>query len=138
MSLPRVPIETTFKKVREFLFAKTSGKQTPWEHTSLVGEFYFNPDTIYDGAAYSLEAYSDNRFRFSTDSKIKGIVDGGNFFYRNGFAALRAHKNDFIALFDLIISICNVNHQLIHTDTADDRPGLTANQTRPLLDNALG
>ena len=25
---------------------------------------------------YSLEAYSDNRFRFSTDSKIKGIVDG--------------------------------------------------------------
>ena len=54
MSLPRVPIETTFKKVREFLFAKTSGKQIPWEHTSLVGEFYFNPDTIYDGAAYSL------------------------------------------------------------------------------------
>lgn len=76
MSLPRVPIETTFKKVREFLFAKTSGTQIPWEHTSLVGEFYFNPDTIYDGAAYSLEAYSDNRFRFSTDSKIKGIVDG--------------------------------------------------------------
>ena len=76
MSLPRMPIETTFKKVREFLFAKTSGKQIPWEHTSLVGEFYFNPDTIYDGAAYSLEAYSDNRFRFSTDSKIKGIVDG--------------------------------------------------------------
>ena len=48
MSLPRVPIETTFKKVREFLFAKTSGKQIPWEHTSFVGEFYFNPDTIYD------------------------------------------------------------------------------------------
>lgn len=74
--MPRVPIETTFKKVREFLFAKTSGTQIPWEHTSLVGEFYFNPDTIYDGAAYSIEAYSDNRFRFSTDSKMKGIVDG--------------------------------------------------------------
>ena len=55
MSLPRVPIETTFKKVREFLFAKTSGTQIPWEHTSLVGEFYFNPDTIYDGAAYSMK-----------------------------------------------------------------------------------
>ena len=55
MSLPRVPIETTFKKVREFLFAKTSGKQIPWEHTSFVGEFYFNPDTIYDGVAYSMK-----------------------------------------------------------------------------------
>ena len=54
-SLPRVPIETTFKKVREFLFAKTSGKQIPWEHTSFVGEFYFNPDTIYDGVAYSMK-----------------------------------------------------------------------------------
>ena len=32
--------------------------------------------SCYDGTAYSLEAYSDNRFRFSTDSKIKGIVDG--------------------------------------------------------------
>lgn len=76
ISLPRVPIETTFKKVREFLFAKTSGTQIPWEHTSLVGEFYFNPDTIYDGATYSLDAYEDNRFRFNTDSKIKGIVEG--------------------------------------------------------------
>ena len=34
------------------------------------------PVSCYDGTAYSLEAYSDNRFRFSTDSKIKGIVDG--------------------------------------------------------------
>lgn len=64
MSLSRVPIETTFKKVREFLFAKTSGMQIPWEHTSLVGEFYFNPDTIYDGVIYSVEAYEDSRFRF--------------------------------------------------------------------------
>ena len=31
---------------------------------------------LVEEARYSLEAYSDNRFRFSTDSKIKGIVDG--------------------------------------------------------------
>lgn len=35
-----------------------------------------SPVSCYDGTAYSLETYSDNRFRFSTDSKIKGIVDG--------------------------------------------------------------
>ena len=32
------------------------------------GEFYFNPDTIYDGATYSLEAYGDKRFRFNTST----------------------------------------------------------------------
>mgnify|MGYP007021945445 CR=1 FL=1 len=73
MSVPRVPIETTFKKVREFLFAKTSGTQIPWEHTSLVGEFYFNLDTIYDGAAYSSHRslIRDIRIRFLNRYKTK-------------------------------------------------------------------
>lgn len=75
IDLPRIPIETTFKKVREFLYAKTGGTQVPWEHTSLVGEFYFNPDTIYDGVSYIREAYEDRKFRFSTDSIIKEIVE---------------------------------------------------------------
>lgn len=76
MDLPRIPIETTFKKVREYLYAKTGGEQVPWEHTSLVGEFYFNPDTIYDGVPYIQEAYEDRKFRFNMDSVIKEIVEG--------------------------------------------------------------
>lgn len=40
LSLPRVPIEKTFKKVREFLYASTDGTQISWEHSSLVGDFY--------------------------------------------------------------------------------------------------
>lgn len=76
IALPRVPVETVFKKVRETLVAATGGTQIPWEHTSLIGEFYLNPDTIYDGVSYSLEAKADNRFHFSVGSALKQIVDG--------------------------------------------------------------
>lgn len=76
MSLPRVPVETVFKKVREMLVGSTGGTQIPWEHTSLIGEFYLNPDTIYDGVSYSLEAKADFRFRFLPGSEVKPIVEG--------------------------------------------------------------
>ena len=76
MALPRVPVETVFKKVREALVSETGGTQIPWEHTSLIGEFYFNPDTIYDGVTYSTEAKTDGVFRFSPNSEIKSVVDG--------------------------------------------------------------
>lgn len=75
IGLPRVPIETVFKKVRECLTAETGGTQVPWEHTSLIGDFYLNPDTIYDGVVYCGEALADSRYKFFNDIIIKGIVD---------------------------------------------------------------
>ena len=76
IALPRVPVETVFKKVREYLAATTGGTQISWEHTSLIGEVYLNPDTIYDGVTYCWEAKADSRFHFNVNSEIKGIVDG--------------------------------------------------------------
>ena len=76
IELPRVEIETVFKRVRESLSADSGGTQVPWEHTSLIGAFYFNPNTIYDGTSYSQEALEDKWFRFIPGSKIKLIVDG--------------------------------------------------------------
>ena len=76
ISLPRVPVETVFKKVREALVARTGGAQIPWEHTSLIGEFYLNSDTIYDGISYSLEAKADSRFHFASGGDVKVIVEG--------------------------------------------------------------
>jgi formylglycine-generating enzyme required for sulfatase activity len=38
------PVELFFKSVRKSVDEITSGKQTPWESTSLLGEFYFNPE----------------------------------------------------------------------------------------------
>ncbi|MEQ1773704.1 MAG: caspase family protein [Burkholderiales bacterium] len=42
MSLPGLKIEDVFKNVRASVRQESSGKQTPWENTSLEGEFYFN------------------------------------------------------------------------------------------------
>ncbi len=36
-------IEETFKVVRRAVLAATGGRQTPWESSSLVGDFYFTP-----------------------------------------------------------------------------------------------
>jgi len=37
-----VPIEDFFKRVRTTVYTHSSGKQTSWEHTSLIGNFCFN------------------------------------------------------------------------------------------------
>lgn len=74
MDLPRKPIEIVFKKVRTDLASRTKGHQVPWEHTSLIGEFYLNPDTIYDGGAYSEDALADSRFIFQRGGLVGKIV----------------------------------------------------------------
>ncbi len=41
MQMPNIPIELMFKEVRKAVREETKGKQTPWENTSLSGDFYF-------------------------------------------------------------------------------------------------
>jgi Flp pilus assembly protein TadD len=41
MRVPGLPVEEVFKRVRVAVRAKTQGKQTPWEESSLTGDFYF-------------------------------------------------------------------------------------------------
>ena len=38
----RLSVEELFKKVRKTVYNITEGKQTTWEHTSLIGDYYFN------------------------------------------------------------------------------------------------
>lgn len=42
ISTPNVKIEDMFKAVREEVIDKSEGVQTPWESTSLKGDFFFN------------------------------------------------------------------------------------------------
>lgn len=37
------PVEDVFRRARRKVLELTDGKQTPWEHSSLTGEFYFKP-----------------------------------------------------------------------------------------------
>ena len=46
-----ISVEELFKKVRKTVYNLTEGEQTPWEHTSLIGDFYFNTGQLI----YSLE-----------------------------------------------------------------------------------
>tara|TARA_R110002049_G_scaffold10127_3_gene50407 strand:- start:114053 stop:115555 length:1503 start_codon:yes stop_codon:yes gene_type:complete len=39
--VPGVPIEQAFKKVRVTVIAETKGQQTPWDTSSLTGDFFF-------------------------------------------------------------------------------------------------
>lgn len=41
MSVPNTPIEAVFKNVRIEVLEKTNGAQTPWDSSSLTGDFYF-------------------------------------------------------------------------------------------------
>lgn len=55
MMTPGLPIEEVFKNVRQDLARQTSGKQIPWELSSLEGKFYFNifSDNGHDPASES-------------------------------------------------------------------------------------
>ncbi len=41
MQVPNLPIEQVFKQVRRAVQQETRNQQTPWENTSLSGDFYF-------------------------------------------------------------------------------------------------
>jgi hypothetical protein len=45
ITIPGMPIEQVFKKVRNSLDKVTGGKQVPWYISSLGGDFYFNTDS---------------------------------------------------------------------------------------------
>lgn len=41
LSSERITVEDLFKSVRKTVYALSGGRQTTWEHTSLIGDFYF-------------------------------------------------------------------------------------------------
>ena len=70
-----LPVEMVFKRTRNSLNASTAGKQVSWEHTSLMGEFYFNPSTSVGSiAAYSPSAVADSRFVPRTASAVSKSI----------------------------------------------------------------
>ena len=46
MAVPTLPVEVMFRRVREGVMAETAKRQVPWESSSLVGDFYFNPGGV--------------------------------------------------------------------------------------------
>lgn len=74
IDIPRMPIEKLFKRVREQLSGELNGVQIPWEHTSLMGDFYFNEDNLESGFSYLQSALADSSYFFEEETLIKNIV----------------------------------------------------------------
>jgi hypothetical protein len=50
IATPGLSIEQVFKSVRQKVMAETGNRQTPWEESSLTGDFYFSEKTQAAGA----------------------------------------------------------------------------------------
>lgn len=75
ISTARKPVESIFKNVRQELVSKYNGQQVPWEHTSLVGDFYINPDNIYNNFHYQEFAYMDSLYDSSKNELIDLVIE---------------------------------------------------------------
>ncbi len=72
-----VSVEELFKKVRRTVSNLTGGTQTPWEHTSLIGDFWFNTGQLVHSTniPYSEEVVKDVNFNVNEENIRKLIGD---------------------------------------------------------------
>ena len=71
-----ITIEEFFKRVRNSVYAFSNGKQTTWEHTSLIGTFYFNNGVYFTNTInkkYADYAIKDSDYIHS-GSEISNII----------------------------------------------------------------
>lgn len=70
-----IPIEDFFKRVRTSVFTLSKGKQTSWEHTSLIGNFCFNSGQLIHSTdlPYKNEHIADENF-ISSGSDVDEII----------------------------------------------------------------
>lgn len=59
-------VEDLFKKVRKSIYNLTKGTQTSWEHTSLIGDFYFNTGQLVHSVdiPYDENVVKDKNYQF--------------------------------------------------------------------------
>lgn len=70
-------VEELFKKVRKTLYNLSGGTQTSWEHTSLVGDFYFNTGQLVFSVSipYDESVVKDRTYISKGDDVDKIILD---------------------------------------------------------------
>jgi hypothetical protein len=70
-----IPIEEFFKRVRTSVYTLSNGKQTSWEHTSLIGDFCFNSGQLIHSIdlPYKEEHIADENFQ-SSGNEIDEII----------------------------------------------------------------
>lgn len=71
-------IEDLFKRVRNTLSSSTRSRQISWEHTSLMGDFFFNNSFASDElvAEYSEDALADASYKPLSSDQTREIIAG--------------------------------------------------------------
>ena len=71
-----ITIEECFKRVRTTVYAMTKGKQLSWEHTSLIGDFYFNEGKVNysDDVPYRDDVVCDGKW-ISSGTKAEAEIE---------------------------------------------------------------
>jgi hypothetical protein len=72
MREPGLLVESAFKQARNLVRAKTKGSQTPWEVSSLVGDFYFSGSA---GSAPSLRSAAVSRLMNTLEKSNVEVID---------------------------------------------------------------
>lgn len=115
---PDIPIEALFKQVRISVVTLSRELQTPWEHTSLVGNFYFSSGGLVHASAlpYDRVAVTDEVFE-SDGSEIQQIIEdlnGTDFRYQNSasdkISGFAYDPNDISMLFLLGRKLLSAAH----------------------------
>jgi hypothetical protein len=78
VSTPDITIEDLFKRVRNTLSSSTRGRQISWEHTSLMGDFYFNYSFVTGElvAEYGENSIADADYQPRSGDKAREIIGG--------------------------------------------------------------
>ena len=79
MRTPGLDIEGVFKRVRVAVESATGRAQTPWEESSLKGDFFFVPPTGAAGPADSATSAHDQAVDLAFWDSIKGSTNPANF-----------------------------------------------------------
>ncbi len=74
MRIPGLKIEDVFKNVRAGVRQESGGKQTPWENTSLEGEFYFNINITVNIQAAPAGAAAPGLSRSDIESAVSAAL----------------------------------------------------------------
>ena len=94
MQQPNKPIEQVFKEVRRAVQEETKNQQTPWENTSLSGDFYFR-FKLEDGVVKSNSTLSEaERIRKENLTNITGMASASNDFESSSIS--KAYPNRIV------------------------------------------
>lgn len=88
MQKPGLTVEHVFKQVRVEVERKTGGQQTPWEESSLLGDFYFTPAKL--ATAAPAKPFNPPATAQSADRAAWAVIQE-----TNSKAVLQAFINEF-------------------------------------------